>query len=59
MPALRCLPSTHPGGGSVVVTEWTEGGMHSHRENVRPMPVRNGWFETVWHDYRERMRRIK
>lgn len=59
LPELRCLPSTHPGGGSVVVTEWTEGGVHSRREDVRSMPVRNGWFETVWHDYRERMRRIR
>ena len=59
MPELRCLPCGSEGLDRVVVTEWREGSAQSHGEAVRPIPVRNGWFETVWHDYRERMQRIK
>lgn len=59
MPELRCLPCGSAGLDRVVVTEWHEGSAQSHGEAVRPIPVRNGWFETVWHDYRERMQRIK
>lgn len=30
----------------------------SYFEPVRPLPDRGGWFETVWKEYRERMRNV-
>lgn len=58
MPELRCQPCGSEGLDRVVVTEWREGSAQSHGEAIRPIPVRNGWFETVWRDCRERMQRI-
>lgn len=59
MPELRCLPCGTNGTDRVVVTVWKNGKACSHSEAVRPLPVRNSWFETVWQEYRERMRRLQ
>lgn len=37
-----------------VVTEWKTDGICSSFAPVRPIPVRDGWFENVWRDYRAR-----
>lgn len=58
MPQLRCLPGSDRGTGEVVVTTWENGRAVSHSEAVRPLPVRDDWFENVWHDYRERTHRL-
>lgn len=51
---LRALPAREDGSSRIVTTVWTGDGAHSHFEPVRPIPIRDSWFETVWRDYRAR-----
>ena len=41
-----------------MVTQRTKDGFVSAFKPVRPLPQPDGWFETVWNDYRRRMAQI-
>ncbi len=51
---LRAAPAREDGGNRVIATVWTADGARSRFTPVRPIPVREGWFETVWRDHRKR-----
>ncbi len=51
---LRALPAREDGSSRIVTTVWTGNGAHSHFVPVRPIPIRESWFETVWRNYRAR-----
>lgn len=42
-----------------IVTAQTADGVSSSFAPVRPLPVRDGWFENVWRDYRARTARLR
>lgn len=54
---LRSLPAMADGSGQVVTTVWTGTATQSRFTPVRPIPVREDWFETVWRN--DRARRAK
>lgn len=63
-PVCAALPDMRiqPGGGGtdqLLKTVWTPAGASSSFAPVRPLPERDGWFETVWRDYRARTKGLR
>ena len=50
----RYRPPQEVGMDQQVVTEWNTDGISSSFAPVRPIPVRDSWFENVWREYRTR-----
>lgn len=50
----RYRPPQEVGMDQQVVTEWNSDGISSSFAPVRPIPVRDSWFENVWREYRTR-----
>lgn len=50
----RYRPPQEVGMDQQVVTEWNADGISSSFAPVRPIPVRDSWFENVWREYRTR-----
>lgn len=53
--SLAYAPERPDTSNQRVLTRLQEQGAVSWAEEVRPVPERDQWFETVWADYRERM----
>lgn len=53
--SLAYAPERPDASNQRVLTRLEEQGAVSWTEEVRPVPERDQWFETVWADYRERM----
>lgn len=52
-------PSSNGAGAfddRLIITRSCRGGFASEFRPVRPIPVRDGWFENVWREYRERIK---
>lgn len=58
LPHLHYRPQTLGGDDQVLCTRFTDGSVSSSFAPVRPEPVPQDWFETVWRDYRARTARV-
>ena len=54
LPGYAYRPNRPLGENTALVTERADGTFRSAFQPVRPLPHPDGWFETVWEEYRRR-----